>query len=150
MVKRHVEAAPAENAYAKKAFEAIRQIEEEASRKKTEQLTSLRQALQNIEDRISESTGQREQVEQAIATISGKPAGRRPRTNYDDVRRRLLRWLGSHAGEWYTAGDLRHEFPELAQVASIAVFLKSELAEGKVRIDKTGGNRNTKYTGNMS
>jgi hypothetical protein len=148
MVKRQVETAPAENAYAKKALEAIRQIEEEASRKKTEQLTGLRQALQNIEDRISELTTQREQVETAMVAISGRAPVRRPRSNHDDLRRRVLRWLGSHSGQWYTAGDLHREFPELQQIASIAAFLKNELAEGRVRIDKTGGNRNTRYTGN--
>lgn len=148
MAKRAVGAASSENAFAKKALEAIQQIEEEATRRKTEQLAGLQQALQNIHDRINDLGAQREQVEAAIAAITGKPATRRSRTNYDDVRRRLLRWLSSHSGEWYTSGDLHKEFPELESVASIAAFLKNEIAEGKIRIDKSGGNRNTKYTGN--
>jgi hypothetical protein len=151
MVKRATGPSLSENAFAKKALEAIQQIEEDAKKKKTEQLVGLREALGNIEQRIDELGIQRQQVENAIAAITGAaPKAKRGRSNHDELRTRLTRWLTSHSGQWYTSGELHREFAELEPIASIAAFLKNEIADGKIRVDKSGGNRNTKYTGNSS
>jgi hypothetical protein len=148
VVKKNSGTQAADNAFAKKALEAIQQIDAEASRRKQEQLESLREALGNIDQRIDDLQHQRQQVVEAISKITGKPApaGRKPRGSHDELRARLLRWLAGHPGEWYTAGDLQREFPELEGMASIAMFLKKPITEGQVKVDKTGGNRNTKYS----
>jgi hypothetical protein len=137
-----------ENAFARKALESLRQIEEEAARQKAAQLDGLREALRNIEGRIGELRLQAQQVEAAVASITGKSpaARRRPRSDHSELRARLLRWLSGHAGSWYTASDLQREFPELEEIASVAMFLKVAVQEKKVKVDKTGGNRNTKYS----
>jgi DNA repair exonuclease SbcCD ATPase subunit len=147
VVKKNHSSQAADNAFAKKALEAISQIEEEAQRKKSEQLEGLREALKNIQQRINDLEHQRTQVEEAIGRITGRaPApARRTRSNHDELRGRILRWLGGHAGEWFTAGDLQREFPELEKVTSVAMFLKKPVSEGQVKVDKSGGNRNTKY-----
>ncbi|HVS71913.1 MAG TPA: hypothetical protein VHQ47_11715 [Phycisphaerae bacterium] len=148
MVKRNPSPQAADNAFAKKALEAIQQIDAEASRRKAEQLESLREALGNIDQRLADLSYQRQQVEEAISKITGKaaPVQRKPRGSHDELRSRLLRWLGSHPGQWYTAGDLQREFPELEGIPSVAMFLKKPISEGAVQVDKTGGNRNTKYS----
>jgi hypothetical protein len=136
-----------ENAFAKKALESLRQIEEEAARQKAQQLDGLREALTNIDGRIGELRHQQQQIEEAIASITGKvPVGRRTRSNHMELRARVLRWLSGHSGSWYTASELQREFAELAGINSVAMFLKAALQEGKVKIDKSGGNRNTKYS----
>jgi hypothetical protein len=115
----------AENAFAKKALESLKQIEEEAARQKAEQLDGLREALGNIDGRIGELRHQQRQIEHAIASITGKaPAGRRPRSDHSELRARVLRWLSGHAGHSYTASELQREFPELEEVTSVAMFLK--------------------------
>jgi hypothetical protein len=138
----------AENAFARKALESLRQIEEEASRQKAQQLDGLREALKNIDDRIGDLRHQQEQIEQAIASITGKApaAGRRPRSDHTELRARVLRWLSGNSGSSYTASELQREFPELEAVASVAMFLKAAMQEGKVKVDKSGGNRNTRYS----
>lgn len=136
-----------ENAVARKALESLRQIEEEAARQKEAQLDGLNEALRNIQGRIGELRLQAQQVEEAIASITGRaPTGRRLRSNHTELRARLLRWLSGHAGTWYTASELQREFPELAGINSVAVFLTGAVEEGKVKVDKSGGNRNTKYS----
>jgi hypothetical protein len=148
VAKKNHSSQAADNAFAKKALEAISQIEEEAQRKKSEQLEGLRDALGNIQQRIDDLEHQRTQVLEAIGRITGKSPGtptRRPRSNHDELRARLLRWLAGHPGEWYTSTDLQREFPELEKVTSVAMFLKKPITEGSVKVDKTGGNRNTKY-----
>ncbi len=148
MVKKNSPSAPADNAFARKALEAITQIEEEAQRRKGEQLDSLREALGNIQQRMDDLDHQRGQVEEAISRITGKSAAaptRRPRSNHDELRSRLLRWLAGHPNQWYTASDLQREFSELENITSIAMFLKKSITDGLVKVDKTGGNRNTKY-----
>lgn len=136
-----------ENAFAKKALESLREIEEEAARKKTEQLEGLREALGNIDARIQELQGQQQQVQDAIGRITGKaPLERRRRANHDELRARVLRWLSGHAGTWYHANDLQREFPELQEMASVSIFLKAAIGEGVVKVDKSGGNRNTRYS----
>lgn len=148
MVKKNNASSPADNAFARKALEAISQIEEEAQRKKSEQLESLREAMGNIQQRITDLEHQRTQVQEAIGRITGKSAAaptRRPRSNHDELRSRLLRWLAGHPSEWFTSSDLQREFPELQKITSVAMFLKKPIGDGNVKVDKTGGNRNTKY-----
>jgi hypothetical protein len=140
-------AAPSTHAFGEKALESLRHIEEEAQRQKDEQLDGLWEALGNITSRIEDLKLQRQQVEDAIARITGKASGgRKPRANHDELRARVLRWMSGHAGKWYHASDLQREFPELEEVASVAVFLKTAVSEGRVKIDKSGGNRNTRYS----
>jgi hypothetical protein len=135
-----------DNAYARKALESLRQIEEEAARKKAQQVEVLREAIGNIDQKLGDLRLQRHEIEQAIAGITGKaPAGRRPRSDHSELRGRVLRWLSGHPGSWYTASELQREFSELEQVA-VSMFLKSAVEEGKVKVDKSGGNRNTKYS----
>lgn len=147
MKKQTSSASLPENAIARKALESLLQIEEEAERQKAEQLEGLREALGNIDGRIRELEEQKQQVEEAIGRITGKaPLERRRRTNHDELRARVLRWLSGHAGTWYHASDLQREFPELQEVASVSMFLKNAIGEGAVKVDKSGGNRNTKYS----
>lgn len=140
-------AAVSENAFARKALESLAQIDEEAQKQKAAQLDGLREALGNIESRIEELDQQRRQVDDAIAQITGKATSpRKPRGDHGELRSRVLRWLASHAGTWYHASDLQKEFPELEAFASVAVFLNKAIDEGSVKVDKSGGNRNTRYS----
>jgi seryl-tRNA synthetase len=136
-----------ENAYAKKALEAIQSIEEEAERKKREQLDTLREALSSIDARIGELEQQKSQVTTAIEKISGKApsSGRRVRRNLDDVRDRLVRWLGARSGEKFDSPRLQKEFPELKSIPSIAAFLKKPIDEGAVAMEREGGPRSARY-----
>lgn len=137
----------AENAFARKALESLRQIEEEAARQKAQQLDGLREAMKNIDERIGDLQHQQQQIEQAIASITGRaPISRRPRSDHTELRARVLRWLSGYSGSSYTASELQREFPELEAVASVAMFLKAAVQEGKVKVDKSGGNRNTRYS----
>ncbi len=137
-----------ENAIAKKALDSLRQIEEETAKQKAQQLDGLREAIGNIDSRIRELEVQRQQVLDTMSRITGKPApsARRPRSDHSEVRERVVRWLTGHAGTWYHSSELQTEFPELQEVVSVAMFLKKPIEEGTVKVDKTGGNRNTRYT----
>ena len=67
-------AAPlADNAIARKAIEAIQQIDKEAQERKLVQLESLRSAKAALHERINELTHQLQQIDNAIAAIRGKP-----------------------------------------------------------------------------
>lgn len=142
---------PAPNTAVRKALDAITAIEAEARRKKMEQLDGLREALRNIDQRIDELAHQRQQVEFAITKITGKipetPPPRRSRKNSgnDDLPERVVRWLESRAGEWFTSSQLQAEFVELKDLPSIAAFLKNPIEGGVVVVDRNGGPRNTKY-----
>src|ERR1035437_10160928 len=88
-----VVAAPADNAIAKKALEAIQQIDKEAQAKKLAQLDELQAAKAAIHERINDMTHQMQQIDAAIAAILGKHASA-PRKNRDrrelaDVRERV-------------------------------------------------------------
>ncbi len=138
--------AVSENAVARKALESLAQIEEEAQELKAAQLDGLREALGNIQLRIDELEEQRRQVNNAIAQITGTTSVRKLRGDHGELRGRVLRWLAGHAGTWYHAAELQKEFPELESFASVAVFLKKAIDEGVVKVDKSGGNRNTRYS----
>ena len=140
----------AENAIAKKVLEEIQRIEAEANEKKLAQLESLQQAKANIAERIEQLQHQLEQVEKAIAVVTGgKPAAakrveRRQRRNLEEVRERLARWMEGRRGQKFMAGDLVKEFPELDGVA-VSIFMKPLTQAGQVKTDTSEGNRRMKY-----
>ena len=136
-----------DNALAKQALDAIRQIESEAHEKKLVQLEQLKSAKATIMDRISELNHQLAQIDKAMEAITGHPAAAREkggRRNLKEVRERVERWMEGHKGQKYNAGDLAREFPEL-QGASISMFLKPLVESGKVHTDASDGVRRTKY-----
>jgi len=140
----------ADNAVAKKVLEEIQKIEAEAKQKKLEQLESLQQVKANILDRMEELKHQLEQVENAIATITGSKRAsasqpqKRVRRDLNEVRERLVRWLEGRKGEMFMAGDLIKEFPELEGV-QISMFLRTLTQAGTVKTDASEGNRRMKY-----
>ena|GEM_PF-2007491 len=142
----------ADNAIAKKALEEIQKIEDEAKQKKLEQLGSLQQVKDNIQDRIGELNHQLAQIENAITMITGDgrapaSASRQPKRTYrnlDEVRDRVARWMGARKGERFMAGDLAKEFPELDGF-KISLFLKPLTQAGTVKTDDTEGHRRMRY-----
>ncbi|MCL2648930.1 MAG: hypothetical protein FWD61_18350 [Phycisphaerales bacterium] len=141
----------ADNAVAKKVLEEIQKIEAEAKQKKLEQLESLEQVKANISDRMEELKHQLEQVENAIATITGagkrvsaSQPQKRVRRDLNEVRERLVRWLEGRKGEMFMAGDLIKEFPELEGV-QISMFLRTLTQAGTVKTDASEGNRRMRY-----
>jgi hypothetical protein len=137
-----------ENAFAKKALEAIAQIEREAEQRKHEQLESLREAKAAVIERLNELNQQLGQLDKAIGAITGRPVKApgevRQRRDWSDVRERVVRWMGGRSGQKFGAGDLIREFPELdGQVMS--VFLRGPIEDGNVKTDVTEGVRRTKY-----
>ncbi|MCL2647263.1 MAG: hypothetical protein FWD61_09690 [Phycisphaerales bacterium] len=139
-----------DNAVAKKVMEEIQKIEAEAKQKKLEQLESLEQVKANISDRMEELKHQLEQVENAIATITGSKRAsasqpqKRTRRDLNEVRERMVRWLESQNGKKFMAGDLIKEFPELEGV-QISMFLRALTQAGTVKTDASEGNRRMKY-----
>jgi len=136
-----------ENAFAKQALENIAKIDKEAQTRKLEQLESLRSAKGAITDRMKELENQLEQIERAIATITGAPVAtreKRARRSWEGERERVGRWLEGRRGQKIGAGDLIRELPEWdGQVMSI--FLKPLIEAGKVKTDQSEGVRRTKY-----
>jgi hypothetical protein len=148
-LKRPVQKTAPENAIAKKALEAIKSIEKEAEEKKQAQLASLQEAKAAIHERINELTHQLQQVDQAVASITGRPAKGpkgegRTRRDWSDVRERVIRWMGGRAGQRFAAGDLIKEFPELdGQI--MTMFFRPAIQANKIKIDQTDGVRRQKY-----
>ena len=136
-----------DNALAKQAMENIAKIEREAQQKKLEQLEGLKGAKAAILERLNELTHQLEQIDKAVAAITGHPAPtreKRGRKDWSDTRERVGRWMEARRGEKFAAGQLVKEFPELdGQVVSI--FLRPLIDSGKVKTDATEGVRRTKY-----
>ena len=136
-----------ENAFARKAFEEIRRIEEEANQKKLAQLESLKSARGAIMARINEFEHQLTQIDSVVGTITGRPAAGRVRSerkNWDEVRERIARWMQGRQGQRFTAGDLLSEFPEL-DGRQVSIFLKPLIETGDVQSDASEGPRRTKY-----
>lgn len=140
----------ADNAVAKKVLDEIQKIEAEATQKKLEQLESLEQVKTNIIDRIEELQHQLAQIETAITAITGNKRAsssqpqKRVRRELNEVRERVVRWLGSQDGKMFMAGDLIKEFPELEGV-QISMFLRTLTQNGTVKTDSSEGNRRMKY-----
>ena len=136
-----------DNALAKQAMDAIRQIDSEAHEKKLLQFEQLKSAKVTILDRIDELNHQLAQIDQAMEAITGHPAPSREkgsRRDLKEVRERVERWMEGRRGQKFNAGDLAREFPEL-QGASISMFLKPLVASGKVHIDASDGPKRLKY-----
>jgi hypothetical protein len=137
----------ADNAIAKNALDALEQIDREAKQKKLGQLESLQQARDDILEQMQQLQHQMSHIESAIAAISGKPVPskeRKPRRDLEEVRVRVGRWMVGRQGQKFMAGDLAREFPELDGVP-VSIFMKPLVAEGKVVMDASGGNRQVKY-----
>ena len=141
----------AENAFARKALEEIQKIDDEAKHKKLAQLGALKEAKDNILNRIEELKHQLEQIDKAIAVIGNikqqqlkpKPERRR-RRDWGDVRNRVANWLTTHKGEKFLAPDLVREFPEL-RGRQVSLFLKPLRDAGKIQTDTDEGILKTKY-----
>ena len=136
-----------DNALAKQAMDAIRQIDSEAHEKKLAQFEQLKSAKITLLDRVDELNNQLGQIDQTVEAITGHPAPSREkgsRRDLKEVRERVERWMEGHRGQKFNAGDLAGEFSEL-QGASISMFLKPLVASGKVQIDVSDGSRRLKY-----
>jgi hypothetical protein len=135
-----------DNSLARKAIEAIQQIEEEAKGKKMAQLESLQSAKAAILERQNELNHQLSQIDAAIASIKGAPVQRekRVRRNLDEDRERVARWMTGHKGQKFGAGDLVREFPELEGTV-MSAFLKPLVHSGRIQTDISEGIRRTKY-----
>ena len=136
-----------DNALAKQALESIRAIDREAQEKKLAQVEALKSAKAALLERLNELNHQLEQIDKAIAAVTGEPVPsreKRGRRNLDDVRERVGRWLDGHRGQRFGAGDLVREFPELEGVG-MSIFLKPLIMSGKLQTDKSEGIRRMKY-----
>jgi chromosome segregation ATPase len=135
-----------DNAIARRAIDEIERIDKAAADKKREQLATLQEAIEAIDTRIGELQGQRRQIEAAIASITGKAVRgpRRNRSDLDEVRERVARWMAGHPGEKFKSSDIEREFPELAGTP-ISTFLKSLIKDGRVQVDTSNGIRRQTY-----
>jgi hypothetical protein len=137
-----------ENALAKQAMDAIREIEREAQEKKMAQLEQLKSAKATIMARVAELNHQLAQIDKAMETITGQAVEtvreKGSRRDLKDVRERVGRWLEGHKGQKYGAGDLVKEFPELEGV-SISWFVKPMVESGLVQTDASDGAKRLKY-----
>ena len=82
---------PSDNALARQAMEAIAKIDREAQEKKRAQGEALLKARDSILGRINELNHQLAQIDQAMASITGKVAPVQPRharRDFNDVRER--------------------------------------------------------------
>ena len=140
----------ADNAIAKKAMEAVAQIDADAKEKKLAQLESLQAARAALLQRRSDIDTQLGQIAKGISAVTGQPSSPRPtgekrtRRNLDELRDRVGRWMEAHKGQKYSAGDLAKEFAEL-ESTPISYFMKLLVDEGKVKTDTGEGIRRTKY-----
>lgn len=136
-----------ENEFAKKAFEALGRIEDEAKQKKLAHLESLNSARTAIVRRLQELKHQLKQLDEVIACLTGRSApseGKRRRKDWSEVRERVCRWLEGRRGRKFSAGDLVREFPELDGL-QISLFLKPLIEAGTIKADSSEGPRRTKY-----
>jgi hypothetical protein len=136
-----------ENALAKQAMDAIREIEREAQEKKLAQLDQLKSAKETILARLAELSHQLAQIDKAMEAITGETAAPREkgsRRNLTEVRERVGRWMEGRKGQKYGAGDLVKEFAELDGV-SISWFLKPLVESGTVLTDASDGAKRLKY-----
>ena len=137
-----------DNALAKQAMDAIREIEREAQEKKLAQLEQLKTAKATIMSRLTELQHQMAQIDKAMETITGEAAApareKGTRRNLTEVRERVGRWMEGRKGQQYGAGDLVKEFPELEGV-SVSWFLKPLVESGLVKTDASEGAKRLRY-----
>jgi hypothetical protein len=143
-----VETALPDNAMAKQALDAIRQIERDAQQKKQAQAEHLKSAKAALLERAGELEHQLAQINKAIESVTGQATSAREsgggRRNLKEVRERVERWMDGHKGQKLAPSDLVREFAELEGV-SISIFLKPLVESGKVHTDAAGGARRLKY-----
>lgn len=139
-----------ENVFAKKALEAVAAIDRDAHKKKMEQVATLNEAMSKIDERLAEMQHQKQEVQDALDAILGTSHQaknkKHGRGDYENLRDRVTRWLSTHSGTSYTTCELQAEFPELKPLNSVATFLKKPIEQGVILIDRSGGNRNTRYS----
>jgi len=131
------------NALARQAMERVREIDRHAADEKGQQIQALRQAKETIHQRVLELLRQEDELDQAIALVTGKPVEKllkvkRPRANYADILDRLVSWLQEHKGQRYNYRQLEAELPELADV-SFAQLIKPAVAEGEINKEGSRG-----------
>ena len=137
---------PAENALARKALDAIAQIEAEAQKKKEAQLEELRKAKDAIRQRQVELARQEEQIDAAIARVTGRATKTNgPKRNLTELRDRVVRWLSAHSGTGYSGEQMVQEFPELKGTA-VSTILKPAIEAGQIVVDASRGRRHQTYT----
>ena len=139
-----VKSPTSDNAIIKKALEAVAAIEEEAEKKKREQLATLEAALEAIKGRITELLHQEQQLLTAIERITGKPAAKKPRTpqgGAGELRQRVARWINDRPAGRFSAGEIKAEFPEIN--ANVGLLLRPLLESGAIR--KEGDKAATRY-----
>jgi hypothetical protein len=143
---KNVEPALPDNAMAKQALDAVRQIDREAQEKKQAQLEQLKAVKATLLERAGALEHQLAQIDKAVEAITGQAAPERggPRRNLKEVRERVERWMDGHKGQKLAPAELVREFPELEGV-SISIFLKPLVDSGKVHTDAAGGARRLKY-----
>lgn len=146
MVSKEKPVPVAENALARKALEAIAQIDAEAQKKKEAQLDELRQAKEAIRERMEELARQEGQIDAAIGHVTGKHARvAGPKRNLSEIRDRVVRWLSAHAGTPYTGEKMVQEFPEMKGTA-VSIILKPAIDGGQIVVDASRGRRQQTYT----
>jgi hypothetical protein len=135
-----------DNAVARSAMEAVKQIEHEAREKKLAQADALTTAKAAIENRIGELQHQLAQVNAAIATISGTPTPQeqRGRRDWSTCRQHVIQWMEERKGQKFAAGDIVRKFPQL-EGTPISTFLKPLLQNGKINTDTSEGIKRPKY-----
>ena len=138
-----------DNTFARKAFEEIRRIDEEATQKKMAQLESLKSARAAIMERINELEHQLTQIESVVGTVTGRPSVARvsesERKHWDEVRgRRIARWMQGRRGQKFGAADLVREFSEL-DGQPVSMILKPLIEAGSTKVDASAGPKRTKY-----
>ena len=132
---------------ARQVLDSVAQIEQEAQQKKRDQADGLRQSRRAILDQIRDFRRQADQIDHALAAISGTSSlakAKGTRRDLNDVRERMGRWLEAHRGEKFNAGILTHEFPEL-QGTAVSYVLKPLVAVGRVQADASEGVKRPKY-----
>jgi seryl-tRNA synthetase len=146
-LKTNVVHTQSDNALAKQAMDAIRQIDTEAHEKKLAQLEQLKSARATILERINELHHQRAQIDKAMEAITVRSAPSREkggRRNLKEVKERVAQWMEGRKGQKFNAADLVKEFPEL-QGVSISMILKPLVESGKVHTDASDGAKRLKY-----
>jgi hypothetical protein len=135
-----------DDALTRNALEAVAQINREAQQKKRAQLDTLRQSRSAILAQIKDVQHQIDQIDAALAAITGQRAAapKSGRRDLSDLRERMGRWLESRRGEQFGAAALAHEFPELGDTA-VSYILKPFVESGRLKADFSEGPKRPKY-----
>ncbi len=132
---------------AREALDAVAQIDHEARQKKHAQMDGLRQSRRAILDQLKHFRREIDQIDRALAAISGTSAPAKviaARRDLSDVRERMGLWLEARRGEKFNAGLLAREFPEL-QGTAVSYVLKPLVEVGRIQADASAGMKRPKY-----